>query len=147
MSFRTSTRGTSAGARRKLINPAWRLCMAVMYGVKDPSLSFGMTCFLFIDMWNYNFYIYITTNPAKTVLYVGVTNDLRKRISQHTENRGKPGTFAGKFYCYNLVYYEYFTHIDHAIAREKEIKKWRREKKNALIESANPGWKFLNDEI
>ena len=98
-------------------------------------------------MWNYNFYVYITTNPEKTVLYVGVTNDLRVRLYQHCENRGKSDSFAGKYYCYNLVYYEHFSHIDHAIAREKEIKKWRREKKVALIESVNPGWRFLNDEV
>jgi putative endonuclease len=89
-------------------------------------------------MWNYNFYVYITTNPEKTVLYVGVTNDLNSRIYQHTANSGKSETFAGKYYCYNLVYYEHFTHIEYAIAREKEIKKWRREKKDALIESINP---------
>src|ERR1700749_144203 len=98
-------------------------------------------------MWNYNYYVYITTNPEKTVLYVGVTNDLRVRIFQHTENKGKPGTFAGKYYCYNLVYYEHFSDINHAIAREKETKKWRRAKKVALIESINPSWRFLNDEI
>ncbi|MES2279671.1 MAG: GIY-YIG nuclease family protein [Bacteroidota bacterium] len=98
-------------------------------------------------MWNYNFYVYILTNPEKKVLYVGVTNDLSVRIQQHYENRGSNSTFAGKFYCYNLVYYEHFTHIEHAIAREKEIKKWRREKKVELIESVNPGWRFLNDEI
>jgi putative endonuclease len=98
-------------------------------------------------MWNYNYYIYITTNPGRTVLYVGVTNDLLARICQHKENKGNPQTFAGKFYCYNLVYYEHFTHVDEAIAREKEIKKWRREKKDKLIESKNPTWRFLNDEI
>ena len=91
--------------------------------------------------------MYITTNPQKTVLYVGMTNDLRVRISQHTENKGKPDSFAGKYYCHNLVYYEHFTHVNNAIAREKEVKKWRREKKVALIESKNPTWRFLNDEI
>jgi putative endonuclease len=98
-------------------------------------------------MWTYNFYVYILTNPEKKVLYIGVTNNLQIRINQHYENRGSKSTFAGKFYCYNLVYYEHFTHIEHAIAREKEIKKWRREKKVELIESVNSGWRFLNDEI
>ncbi|HEY8929935.1 MAG TPA: GIY-YIG nuclease family protein [Mucilaginibacter sp.] len=98
-------------------------------------------------MWNYNFYIYIVTNPDKSVLYVGVTNDLRRRLYEHRENKGKPDTFAGKYHCYNLVYFEHFFHIEHAIDREKEIKKWRREKKNKLIESQNPGWRFLNNEI
>ena len=98
-------------------------------------------------MWNYNFYVYITTNPEKTVLYVGVTNDLNRRMFEHKENKGNPKTFAGKYYCYNLVYFEHFSHINYAIAREKEIKKWRREKKNVLISSFNPDWKFLNQEI
>jgi putative endonuclease len=98
-------------------------------------------------MWNYNFYIYITTNPAKTVLYIGVTNDLSRRIYEHTENKGNKKSFAGKYSCYNLVYYERFTHIEHAIEREKEIKKWRREKKDSLIESFNPDWTFLNKEV
>lgn len=98
-------------------------------------------------MWNYNFYVYITTSPDKTVLYVGVTNDLSVRSYQHHENRGNKNSFAGKYYCYNLVYYEHFSHIEYAIAREKEIKKWRREKKVALIESTNPDWRFLNEEV
>ncbi|UOE47545.1 GIY-YIG nuclease family protein [Mucilaginibacter sp. SMC90] len=98
-------------------------------------------------MWNHNYYVYITTNPGKTVLYIGVTNDISVRVLQHLENRGTNKSFTGKYYCYHLVYYEHFTHIEHAIAREKEIKKWRREKKNALIETTNPGWKFLNDSV
>jgi putative endonuclease len=98
-------------------------------------------------MWNYNFYVYITTNPAKTVLYIGVTNDLTRRISEHTANKGNSSTFAGKYFCYNLVYYEHFHDINYAIAREKELKKWRREKKVRLIETVNPDWRFLNKEI
>jgi len=98
-------------------------------------------------MWNYNFYTYITTNPEKTVLYVGVTNDITIRMLQHYENRGNDQSFAGKYYCYNLIYYEHFSHIEHAIQREKEIKKWRREKKIALIEALNPEWIFLNKEF
>ena len=69
-----------------------------------------------------NYYVYITTNPGKTVLYTGVANDLRVRIQQHLENRGKKNTFAGKYYCYKLIYFELFSDIKQAIAREKEIK-------------------------
>ncbi len=98
-------------------------------------------------MLNYNFYVYITTNPIKTILCIGVTNNLSRRLSEHTENKGDKSSFAGKYYCHNLVYYEYFTHIDYAIRREKELKKWSRGKKNALISSSNPEWKFLNDGI
>ncbi|MFC0513210.1 GIY-YIG nuclease family protein [Mucilaginibacter angelicae] len=98
-------------------------------------------------MWNHNYYVYITTNPSKTVLYIGVTNDISVRVLQHQENKGTNKSFTGKYYCYHLVYYEHFTHIESAIAREKEIKKWRREKKVALIESTNPSWTFLNDSV
>ncbi|MGF7082035.1 GIY-YIG nuclease family protein [Mucilaginibacter sp. UYCu711] len=98
-------------------------------------------------MWNYNFYVYITTNPEKTVLYIGVTNDLIRRLHEHTENKGDAKTFAGKYYCYNLVYFEHYTHIGYAIEREKQLKKLRREKKDALIDDFNPEWKFLNTEV
>ena len=98
-------------------------------------------------MWNYNFYVYIVTNPIKTVLYIGVTNDIRRRLYEHTENKGDKKSYAGKYYCHNLIYYEHFTHIEHAIEREKELKKWSRKKKEMLIASTNPNWIFLNDEI
>jgi putative endonuclease len=94
-------------------------------------------------MRDHNYFVYITTNPTRTVLYVGVTNDLSVRIQQHYENRGNKESFAGRYYCYNLIYYERFQYINDAIAREKEIKKWRREKKEKLISSMNPKWDFL----
>ena len=98
-------------------------------------------------MKEHNYYIYITTNPRKTTLYVGVTNNLVRRLQEHYDNSGKPQTFAGRYYCYNLVYWEHFQWIQDAIEREKEIKGWRREKKEALINSMNPKWKFLNNDI
>jgi len=98
-------------------------------------------------MWNYNFYVYITTNPDKSVLYIGVTNDLSRRLQEHTGNKGNSKAFAGKYYCYNLVYYEHFTHINYAIEREKEIKKWSRKKKDSLIATLNPDLKFSNTEV
>lgn len=98
-------------------------------------------------MNQHNYFVYITTNPNRSTLYVGVTNDLPTRLAQHFENKGKTKTFAGKYFCYNLVYWERHQYVDHAIAREKEIKKWSREKKEALINSMNPEWKFLNKEV
>ncbi|MEO1054498.1 MAG: GIY-YIG nuclease family protein [Bacteroidota bacterium] len=96
---------------------------------------------------NHNYFVYITTNPDKTTLYVGVTNDLFTRMQQHYENRGDTKTFAGKYYCYNLIYWERFKYIQHAIDREKEIKKWSRKKKEELIKGLNPSWKFLNYSV
>ena len=70
----------------------------------------------------YQYYIYIVTNPERTVLYTGVTNNLSQRLIEHWVNKGNSKTFAGKYYCYNLIYYEDFQYINNAIAREKEIK-------------------------
>jgi putative endonuclease len=87
---------------------------------------------------------YITTNTTKTVLYCGVTSDLYQRVVEHYLNRGQEATFAGRYSCYWLLYYEDFKYVEDAIAREKEVKKWRREKKERLIKQTNPQWKFLN---
>jgi putative endonuclease len=91
-----------------------------------------------------NYYVYITTNPGKTVLYVGVTNDLRQRIMEHEANRGNNRTFAGKYFCYKLIYYEHFFDIRYAILREKEIKNMTRKKKEELIATMNPHWNLLS---
>jgi putative endonuclease len=98
-------------------------------------------------MYIYNrplYYVYIVTNPERTVLYTGVTNNLPQRLIEHWMNRGNSKTFAGKYYCYNLIYFEEFKYIYNAIAREKEIKGWRRDKKLQLIDTKNPDWFFLN---
>ena len=100
------------------------------------------------SMKYHNYYIYITTNPDKTVLYTGVTNDLDRRLAEHFEdNNGARKTFAGKYFCYNLIYYEYYAHIEWAIAREKQIKGMSRKKKEDLIAKFNPEWRFLNSPI
>jgi len=91
-------------------------------------------------MWNYNFYVYITTNPDKSTLYVGVTNNLERRLFEHYENRGNRKSFAGRYYYYNLIYFEQYSDINEAIMREKEIKGWRRDKKELLIAKTNPNW-------
>jgi putative endonuclease len=93
-------------------------------------------------------YIYITTNPRRTVLYIGVTNNLHRRLHEHwQDNQEDRRSFAGKYFCYNLVYYEHFDTIEAAIARETELKKWSRKKKDQLIGQKNPRWLFLNDKF
>ncbi|WP_308418665.1 GIY-YIG nuclease family protein [Hymenobacter lutimineralis] len=87
--------------------------------------------------------MYITTNPAKTVLYIGITNSLASRMAQHYAMRGSDQTFAGRYFCYNLVHFEEYTDSKVAIAREKELKGWTRAKKEALIATGNPAWDFL----
>ncbi len=95
----------------------------------------------------HHYYVYITTNPAKTVLYIGMTNDLVRRMDEHRQNRGKSETFAGKYFCFNLVYWEHHQYVNKAIDREKELKGWTRVRKNTLIAEENPNWLFLNAAI
>jgi putative endonuclease len=89
----------------------------------------------------------ITTNPAKTVFYTGMTNDLYTRMKQHYENRGAQKTFAGRYYCYNLIYFERHGTAQAAIDREKEIKGWSKGKKIRLIRSLNFNMDFLKDYL
>ena len=92
----------------------------------------------------HSYYIYIITNKTKTVLYTGVTNNLKRRLGEHADNiLNKKNTFASRYNVQYLLYYEKFGWIQLAIAREKEIKGWRREKKIALIKSLNPAFEFL----
>ena len=91
--------------------------------------------------------VYIVTNHSKKILYTGVTNDLPQRLIEHWMNRGQSKTFAGKYYCFYLVYYEDFHYVTDAIAREKEIKGWIRKKKEELIHHMNPDWNFLNSSL
>ena len=91
----------------------------------------------------YHFYVYILASRSRS-LYVGFTNDMRLRIQQHRDKR--PGTHTAKYNIGRLVYYEHFTYVLNAIAREKELKDWRREKKITLIEQDNPTWEDLAAE-
>ena len=89
------------------------------------------------------YYVYIMTNKSRT-LYVGVTNNLMRRVHEH-KNKLIPG-FTSKYNIQFLAYYEMGTDIHAAIAREKQIKGWLRSKKIALIDSVNPQWKDLSEE-
>jgi putative endonuclease len=93
------------------------------------------------------YYVYIITNPSRKTLYVGITNNLHKRILEHYSCRGTDHSFTGFNYCYLLLYYETFSYVNNAIAREKEIKGWRRSKKEILIDSMNKERKMLNAEL
>jgi len=96
----------------------------------------------------HNYFIYILTNKSKKVLYIGVTNDVKRRIYEHElDASNNKETFAGKYNCIYLIYWERFTYIDKAIAREKQLKGWNRSKKEKLINELNPEWRFLNNEI
>ena len=86
------------------------------------------------------------TNKNRTTLYVGVTSSLASRVYEHKTHLHKD-SFTDKYNLELLVYYETFHSIEEAIAREKEIKKWRREKKDNLINAMNPDWKDLHESI
>ena len=88
-----------------------------------------------------NFYVYIMSNLAG-ITYVGMTNDIARRVSEH--KRGALPGFARKHGTKKLVYYEDFQYVEDAIAREKQIKSWRKEKKRALIRELNPKWDDLS---
>lgn len=90
-------------------------------------------------------YIYFITSPANKVLYVGVTNSLKRRIAEHSDGRGS--VFTSKYWCSKLVYFESFPSIVQAIAREKQLKHFKREWKNNLVESINPEWNDLSEFI
>jgi putative endonuclease len=96
---------------------------------------------------NHNYYIYILTNKTKTVLYTGVTNNLKDRLYFHNNPEPYSKAFTAKYKCFYLIYHEHFFNIEDAIKREKEIKGWSRKKKEDLIKTINPNWKFLNDDI
>jgi putative endonuclease len=90
------------------------------------------------------FYVYIVTNWNNRVMYVGVTKDLTRRLYEH-KNKLIPG-FTSKYNVHKLVYFEETEDVLTALEREKEIKRWRREKKNILVEKRNPEWKDLSSE-
>ena len=93
----------------------------------------------------HTYYVYIITNKYRSTYYIGMTNNLGTRLRQHKENIEKGiKTFASKYNIEFLVYYEKFTWVQEAIAREKELKGWRREKKLDLIRSFNENFEFLN---
>jgi|GEM_PF-1799330 len=94
------------------------------------------------------YYVYMLTNHSNSVLYTGVTNNLERRLYEHKNNllcnnTQNPSTFTKRYNCYKLVFLEQTTCVYSAIAREKQIKGWTRQKKNNLVETLNPEWDDL----
>ena len=87
------------------------------------------------------YYVYILTTRYNKMLYVGVTNNLIRKVSEH--KNGMNESFTKKFNINKLVYFEIFNYIDLAIAREKQIKRYSHDKKAALVNSKNPEWEEL----
>ena len=93
-----------------------------------------------------HYYVYIMTNPSHTVLYIGVTSDLVRRVYEHKQH-ADPNSFTAKYNATKLIYYEGTEDIRVAIEREKQLKKWSRKKKDALIDAVNPERKDLYSQI
>ena len=89
---------------------------------------------------------YILTNITRTVLYIGVTNDLSRRLAEHSDGLGDASKFTGRYQASLLVYFETCSDSVQAIAREKQLKGWIRSKKEALITAFNPRWEAIDLE-
>ena len=87
------------------------------------------------------YFVYLLASRPRGVLYIGVTNDLTRRRAEHAE--AKADSFTRRYQVKKLVWFEEFSDIRDAIAREKQLKGWRRKKKDALIEKMNPRWEEL----
>ena len=97
-------------------------------------------------MQHQNYFVYVLTNADwHTLLYIGVTNNLERRASQHSLGLGS--AFAQQYNAHKLLYFEAYPDPTSAIAREKQLKRWRRTKKEALIAKRNPEWRDLFDEM
>ena len=92
------------------------------------------------------YFVYILSNNTNTTIYTGVTGDLVRRVYEHKHELAEE-SFTAKYKVHKLVYYEATTDVRSAIAREKQIKGWVRAKKNKLIETMNPTWRDLYQEI
>ncbi len=88
------------------------------------------------------YFVYMLTNWNGNVLYIGVTNNLQRRLYEH--RNGMADGFTNKYNVHKLVYFETTSDVHAAIAREKQLKKWTRIKKNKLVETINPQWKDLS---
>lgn len=95
-------------------------------------------------MYN-TYYVYMMSSNSNKALYIGVTNDLVRRVREH--KNGISGGFTLKYSCHKLVYYESFSDIEQAIGREKALKGWKRCRKDALIDTINPERRDLYVDI
>ena len=93
-----------------------------------------------------SYYVYILANSTNVTIYTGVTNDLVRRVYEH-RHEADPKSFSARYKVHKLVYFEQTTDVRAALEREKQIKSWKRAKKNQLVESVNPAWRDMYPEI
>ncbi len=105
-------------------------------------LIFCLQMLLGLQFWDMKeYFVYMLTNKYHNVLYIGFTNNIRRRVYEH--KRKIVYGFTSKYNCTKLVWYEKFSDVNLAIAREKQLKTWQRSWKNNLIEKLNPDWHDL----
>ena len=95
-------------------------------------------------MHNHDYWVYILTNKHRTSVYIGITNDVVRRLHQH--RNGVVEGFTNRYHLNRVVWLEHFRNVNDAIMCEKKLKGWRRSRKIALIERTNPRWVDLSDE-
>ena len=93
-----------------------------------------------------SYYVYILASATNYTVYIGVTSDLVRRVYEH-RNHLDPDSFTSQYDVHKLVYFEQTSDVKAALEREKQLKGWRRSKKNALIETMNPEWKDLYPDL
>ncbi len=96
-------------------------------------------------MGTYSFFVYIMSTENNKVIYVGFSNDVKRRISEYKSHLNSG--FTWRYNICKLVYYESFKYVDQAIKREKQLKKWNREWKDNLINKSNPGWNDITSTL
>lgn len=89
--------------------------------------------------------VYILTNQTNTVIYIGITNDLKRRLIEHKSEQIEG--FTKRYHLHKLVYFEKYHDVRNALDREKQLKRWTRAKKNWLVETQNPTWNDLGNEL
>ena len=92
------------------------------------------------------YYVYVLANTTGTVVYIGITKDLVRRVYEH-KHKLDPNSFTAKYDVHKLVYYEATSDVRAAIEREKQLKGWNRKRKNKLVETMNPRWEDLYESI
>lgn len=92
------------------------------------------------------YYVYILTNANKNLIYIGVTNNLIRRVYEHKHHLDK-GSYTARYNIDQLVYFEETSDVEAAISREKQLKGWNRARNNRLVESKNPEWKDIYTQI
>jgi putative endonuclease len=133
------------GVRKSSLRGAQRRSNLGGEGDEIATPAYGGLAMTGDDNMNRQYYVYLMTNPRNSVLYAGVTNDLRKRCFEHKEKLAKG--FTAKYNVVKLVYYEVFEDVANAISREKQLKAGSRQRKIELVNSVNKEWRDLYEGL